>query len=205
MQATPRVTLTSFSLAIAPPVLAATAKLCTAAILAFSFAVAGCATQQVAFTRGFRAQYDLGTEDLKNLQYYLSSDITLQREFLREDGEISKGHELVRREWGLVERVIVRARTPGIATEVGETYLAVSFEPGASLLFGSPPTDRDPERKYKLLANRWTGGYGEIVYGGNMYYAVEGSGAAYLVVAVESLDSVKERKKVLPGMTLPSK
>jgi len=167
--------------------------------------MAGCATQHVAFTRGIRTQYELDSEDLKNLQYYVSGDITLQREFLREEGQISKTHKLVTKEWGLVEQVIVRARTPGVATDVGGTYLAVSFEPGVSLVFGSPPTDRDPERKYKLLADRWTDTYGEIVYGGKIFYAVEGSRAAYLVVAVESLDAVNQRKKVLPGMTLPSK
>ncbi len=180
-------------------------RICAAAILAVSFSLAGCATQQVAFTRGLRGHYELSSEDLKNLQYYLSSDITLQREFLREEGEVSKSHKLVAKESGLVEQVIIRARTPGVATEVGDTYLAVTFEPGMSLVFGSPPTDRDPERKYKLLANRWTDTYGEIVYGGKTFYAVEGSRAAFLVVAVESLDAVKKEKKVLPGMVLPSK
>ncbi len=184
---------------------ASNARICAAALLAVSFTVAGCATYQVAFTRGIRTQYDLGAEDLKNLQYYLSTDITLQREFLREEGEISTSHRLVAMESGLVEQVIVRARTPGIATEVGDTYLAVSFEPGVSLVFGSPPADRDPQRKYKLLANRWDRGYGEIIYGGKTFYAVDGSRAAYLVVDVESLDAVKQTKRVLPGMILPSR
>ncbi len=183
----------------------AAGRICTVAILAVSFAMAGCATPQVAFTRAIRTQYDLGTDDLKNLQYYVSGDITLQREFLREEGEISKSHALVAKEWGLVEQVIIHARTPGVATEIGDTYLAVSFEPGASLVFGSPPADRDPQRRYKLLANRWTRTYGEIVYGGKTFYAVDGSAAAYLVVDFESLDAVRQTKKVLPGMILPSK
>lgn len=188
-----------------PILFASTGKICIAAIVAVSLAVAGCATQQVALTRWIRTQYDLQSEDLKNLQYYASSDITLEREFLREEGQISKSHKLVTKEWGLVEQVIIPARTPGVATEVGDTYLAVSFEPGASLVFGSPPSDRDPERAYKLLANRWTPTYGEIDYGGKTFYAVERSREAYLLVVVESLDAVKKSKKVLPGMTLPSK
>jgi len=81
----------------------------------------------------------------------------------------------------------------------------VSFEPGSSLMFGSPPTDRDPERKYKLSAKQWTDYYGETVYDGKTFYAVEGSGQAYLEVGVESLDAVEKKKKVLPGMTLPEK
>jgi hypothetical protein len=81
----------------------------------------------------------------------------------------------------------------------------VSFEPGTSLFFGSPPSDRDPDRKYKLSAKRWEEQYGELVYGGKTYYAVEGSGQAFLEVVLESLEAVEERKKVLPGITLPGK
>ncbi len=108
------------------------------------------------------------------------------------------------KETGFIEQVVVRARTPGVATEVGDTYIAVSFEPGESLVFGSPPSDRDPDRKYKLLGKRWTGGFGEIVYGGKTFYAVDTSRDAYLEIIFDSLDEVKKRKKVLPGMTLPS-
>jgi hypothetical protein len=178
---------------------------CAVAAVAFFVGLTGCATHKVAFTQGIRTQYDLGSEDLKNLQYYASSDITLQREFRSEEGEVSKAHKLVAKESGLVDQVIIRAGTPGIATQVEETFLAVSFEPGVSLMFGSPPTDWDPERKYKLVAKRWTATYGEIDYGGKTFQAVEGSRAAYLEVPVESLDAVKKQKKVLPGMTLPSK
>jgi hypothetical protein len=180
-------------------------KALAAALLAASLAVSGCASQRVAFTQHLRTQYDLTGGELKKLQYYISSDITLQRGFRSEEGEVSGGHTLVRKEGGLVEQVIVRAGTPGIATEVGETSLAVSFEPGTSLFFGSPPSDRDPDRKYKLSAKRWEEQYGELVYGGKTYYAVEGSGQAFLEVVLESLEAVEERKKVLPGITLPGK
>ncbi len=101
-----------------------------AAILAASICLPGCMSYRVPFTQAIRNQYDLKSEDLKNLQYYLSADITLPREFRREEGEVSQSHKLVAKEAGLVEEVVIRARTPGIATEVGETYIAISFEPG---------------------------------------------------------------------------
>ena len=175
------------------------------ALLAAFPAVSGCASHRVAFTQHLRTQYDLTGEELKKLQYYLSSDVTLQRGFRSEEGKVSGSHKLVRKEEGLVEQVVVRAGTPGVATEVGDTHLAVSFEPGSSLFFGSPPSDRDPDRKYKLSAKRWTEQYGELMYGGKEFYAVDGSGQAYLEVVLESLNAVEERKKVLPGMTLPGK
>jgi hypothetical protein len=142
--------------------------------------------------------------DLEKLQYYVSGDITLQRGFRREEGKISSTHRLVKKEEGLVEEVFIAAGTPGIATEVGPTSLAVSFEPGRSLTFGSPPDDRDPERKYTLSARRWADYYGELSYDGKTYHAVQGSGNVWLEVRAESLDTVKKKKKVLPGMTLPA-
>ena len=190
---------------IRPPAIDALKTCAFLVLVTGPLSFAGCAPQRVAFTQGIRTQYDLGSEDLKKLQYYVSSDITLQRDFRREEREISASHKLVTKEGGLVEEVLIRAGTPGIATEVGETSLAVSFEPGSSLMFGSPPTDRDPERKYKLSAKQWTDYYGETVYDGKTFYAVEGSGQAYLEVGVESLDAVEKKKKVLPGMTLPEK
>lgn len=191
-------------MAARPIPIAPTFKACAAAILAVSFALGGCMSYRVPFTRDIRTQYELKSEDLKKLQFYVSGDIILQREFLREEGEVSPSHKLVAKEAGLLEQVIVRDRTPGIATEVGDTYIAVSFEPGESLVFGSSPTDKDPDRKYKLSAKRWVDGNGEILYGGKTFYAVGWSRAAYLEVLVESLDAVKREKKVLPGMTLPS-
>ena len=174
-----------------------------AAILIALFALSGCAPGRIAFTQNLRDQYGLEGDDLKKLQYFVSSDVTLQREFLREEGEISKTHKLVIKEGGKVEEVFIAAGTPGIATEVGPTSLSVSFEPGGSLVFGSPSSDRDPERKYKLSAKRWTDSSGELVYDNKTYYAVQGSGQVYLEVGAESLDAVEKKKKVLPGMTLP--
>jgi hypothetical protein len=155
--------------------------------------VSGCASGRIPFTQHLRDRYGL-----------VSGDVSLQRGFRREEGEISGTHRLVQKEEGVVEEVFITAGTPGVATEVGPTSLAVSFEPDRSLTFGSPPEDRDPERKYTLSARRWTDYYGELTYDGKTYHAVQGSGLVWLEVRAESLDAVKKKKRVLPGMTLPA-
>jgi len=176
-----------------------------AAILVAIVALAGCAAGRIPFTQTLRDQYRLEGDDLKNLQYFISGNVTLQREFRREEGEISKSHKLVIKEGGLVEEVVVAAGTPGIATNVGPTSIAVSFEPGGSLVFGTSSSDRDPNGIYNLLAKRWTDSYGELIYDNKTYYAVKGSGQAYLEVDAESLDAVEKKRKVLPGMILSPK
>jgi len=176
-----------------------------AAVLVALFALSACAGGKAPFTQSLRDQYRLEGDDLKKLQYFVSGDVTLQRDFRREEGEISKTHKLVVKEGGHVEEVFIAAGTPGIATEVGPTSLAVSFEPGGSLVFASPSSDADRERKYKLSAKRWTDYYGELVYDDKIWYAVKGSGQVYLEVGLESLYAVEKREKVLPGRTLPAK
>jgi len=175
-----------------------------AAMLVAVLALAGCAAGRTPFTQALREQYRLGEEDLKQLQYYIYGDITLQREFRREEGGISGSHKLVVKEGGLVEEVFIASGTPGVATEVGPSTIAVSFEPGGSLVFGSPASDRDTDRKYKLSAKRWTDYYGELVYDNKTWYAVKGSGRAFLEIDAESLDAVERKRKVLPGMILPA-
>src|SRR5512135_220291 len=177
----------------------------SAAMLVAIVALTGCATGRIPVTQSLRDQYRLEENDLKGLQYFISGDVTLQREFRREEGEISKSHKLVIKEGGLVEEVFIAAGTPGIATKVGPTSITVSFEPGGSLVFGTSSSDRDPDRIYKLLANRWTDYYGELIYDNKTYYAVKGSGQAYLEIGAESLDAVEKKRKVLPGMILPAK
>ena len=176
-----------------------------AAMLVAIVTLTGCATGRIPFSQTLRDQYRLEGDDLKNLQYVISDDITLQREFRREEGEISKSHKLLIKEGGLVEEVFIAAGTPGVATKVGPTFVAVSFEPGGSLVFGTSASDTDPDRIYKLLAKRWTDYYGEVIYDDKTFYAVKGSSEAHLEVGVESLDAVKKKRKVLPGMTLPVK
>ena len=176
-----------------------------AAVLVALLALSACAGGRIPFTQNLRDQYGLEGDDLKKLQYFISSDVTLQREFRREEGVVSKTHKLVFKEGGYFEEVFIAAGTPGIVTEVNPTSLAVSFEPGGSLFFGSPSSDRDPERKYKLSAKRWTDYYGELFYDNKIYYAVQGSGHVYLEVGAESLDAVEKKRKILPGRTLPTK
>ena len=176
-----------------------------AAMLVAIVALTGCATGRIPFTQTLRDQYRLEEDDLKKLQYFISGNVTLQREFRREEGEISKSHKLLIKEGGLVEEVFIAAGTPGIATKVGPTSIAVSFEPGGSLVFGTPSSDRDPNRMYTLSAKRWNDYYGDLIYDNKTYFAVKGSGQAYLEVGVESLDAVEKKRKVLPGMILPEK
>jgi len=99
------------------------------------------APQRVAFTQGIRTQYNLerGPQEaaiLRFERYHPPEGLSQESGDLDEPQARDEGG-------GLVEEVLIRAGTPGIATEVGETSLAVSFEPGSSADVRFPPMDQD--------------------------------------------------------------
>ncbi|MEP7126702.1 MAG: DNA-directed RNA polymerase, partial [Byssovorax sp.] len=103
-------------------------------------------------------------DELKNLQYYTSSTITLRRELESGGKQITGNHRLVVVAGKTIEEVVIDAKTPGIAVAVSDHSITVSFEQGTSIefvasgagttrsveTFASPPPDpfpgNNPER-----------------------------------------------------------
>src|SRR5262245_56225138 len=91
----------------------------------------------VPFTHEIRDQNSLKTQDLKNLQFYLSNRVVLRREVSSGGREITGSHKLLVISGKTIEEVVIEAGTPGIAVGAGEGTLAISFEPGSSLVFAA--------------------------------------------------------------------
>ena len=173
-------------------------------VFAFLLFVA-CSSTRVPVTYDLIKRYGLKPEELKNLQYYVSEEITLRREVESGDREVSQ-YRLKTREGKLIEEIVVKSSTPAIAVGVGENTLALSFEQGQSLTFGSDPKYRRRwQGKYTLFAREWRGGVGVVNYAGKSYMAVEDSGDAYLMIDMDSLENVVHRRRVLEGRKLDPK
>ncbi len=97
--------------------------------------LAGCATTRIPLTQELREQHRLSPEELKNLQYYVSNTITLRREMDSTGKQITGGHKLVLTSGKTIEEVVVEEGTPGVAVEVGQKRLVVSFGAGVDLAF----------------------------------------------------------------------
>lgn len=110
-------------------------------ILALTFAAVvlaalstGCASRMVPFTHEIRSQYRLTEPELKSLQFYVSHTVTLKRE-LESDSRRVEGGNLHIRSGKLVEEVVVKEKTPGVAIAVGDDTISVSFQEGTALDF----------------------------------------------------------------------
>jgi hypothetical protein len=195
-------------------------------------ALTGC-SGLIPLTHELRTQNSLTDDELRNLQYYTSDTITLRRELESGGKQITGNHKLRITEGKTIEEVVIEAKTPGIAVQVGGHLLSISFEQGSHLEFapvGGPPTptssfasapDPDPfpgnrskrsEPPPPPAPDPYTGNYalvlgplGKITYQGKDFEVVDESSKAHLLIDGESLKAVVKKNKVLPGLRLPSK
>ncbi|MCA9648399.1 MAG: hypothetical protein H6712_06530 [Myxococcales bacterium] len=127
---------------------------------------AGCA-QGVWLTQSLREGYELGLaprsagppategslDDASSrsrtpaaLQYFVSERVVLQRDLVSRDAAIERGRIRVKR-GRLVEQVVIRAHTPGVAVDWGRSWVAVSFEEGSALVFALDGSDGRAEQE----------------------------------------------------------
>jgi len=114
----------------------------------------------VEFTEELRADSGVEPEKLKELQYYVSQPVVLNRDFTGPaDAKVTKGHGLLVTKDRRIEQVKVLPLTPGVAEGVNDGSLDISFEAGHTLRFG---TGQPRSGSYKLLANKWQGDVGSL-------------------------------------------
>lgn len=187
--------------------------------------LSGCASY-VPFTHEVRSQHSLNEDDIRQLQFYLSHDITLRRE-VRTQGREIVGGELKLMSGKTVEEIIIAARTPGIAVAVAPATIQVSFEEGTALTFtaldaapidgplrivpapkgfAEPPeafpgdhgvVARDPFPD--LTGSYFLAGTGKVQFRGTTWELAGASHQAHLLIDAETLDEVDERRVKLGG------
>lgn len=204
-----------------------------AALAALGAFTTGCGASLIPFTQELREQHGLSNEDVKNLQFYISSKVIMRHELERGGRSITPGHKLVIVSGKTIEEVVIEEHTPGVAVAVSSDSVKVAFEPGSSLEF--TPSGRFREAQPVVQESRFarppnpfpgnngsdepssstqsdaTGGYflavaqnGTITYGATTFDVVSASYDARLMVDGEALNKVEKSRKVLPGMRLVS-
>ncbi len=199
-------------------------------VAALSATLMGCGTTFVPFTHELRARHNLSNDDLAQLQYYVSHDVTLRREVQTVGRDISGG-TLKLLEGKTVEEVVITQHTPGVAVSIHEGTVTVSFEEGSELRFSlrtgeamplrvershggfaEPPNpfpggSHEEERTTpleELLGNYWLDADSDamIAFRGRLWNGMADTYRAHLVIDAESLEEVVETRSVLKGRTL---
>ena len=149
-----------------------------------------------------------------SFQYYVSRRIVLERALSSRKERIARGR-IVLRKGRLLEQVIVRRGTPGIALDWGPDWIDVSFADGTALRFAhNPKTGHDShgdpdlweqrslDGVYRLQATRKTGVGSVVEFDGGQWTPSGTTMSAYLLIKRNSLTTHHRRRKILRGRRL---
>ncbi|MFH1320048.1 MAG: hypothetical protein ABII90_05260 [Bacteroidota bacterium] len=168
--------------------------LCVTALLMSS------CSPKIPFTQSIREQYKLKDNELTSLQFYISQDLSLNRGEKSEGGQDTDEGKLTITSGSYLERVFIKAGTPGIVEKVIDgNRFAVSFEVGenTALIFGAPSPKTN--ERYTLLAPEWINGKGKLLYKDKTYYTAQGSANVHLLFQLKRIRKFKKEQRVVKG------
>ncbi len=156
----------------------------------------------IPFTNTVRTKYNLDDAKLKKMQYYVSSEINLQRgEQSQNSQELDEDGKLIISSSASLDNILVDAKTPGVCVKVlPGNKLAISFfeSDDQYLVFGDP----NNRGRYSLMGADWNNGKGKINFGGKTYYIMPGGAGAYLKFEMKKVKDYKKTSKKAKGRTV---
>lgn len=156
----------------------------------------------IPFTNTVRTKYNLDEAKLKKMQFYVSSEINLQRgEQSQNSQELDEDGKLVISSSASLDNITVDAKTPGVCVKVlSGNKLAISFfeSDDQYLVFGDP----NNRGRYSLMGAEWKNGKGKISFGGKTYYILPGGAGAYLKFEMKKVKDYKTTSKKAKGRTV---
>ena len=167
-------------------------------IAALALMTLGSCKNLVPYTDALKSKYNLSDEQLKHLQFYVSSPIVIQRKVTAENNtQIDAGKiKIVNGE--KVEEVVVPVGTKGVLVRNDNGKFEISFEKDDTyyLRFGTNPNRYD---SYVLLASDWQGKVGNVTYAGNKYYTSQESADAVLLIDIRKISSYQKESRIAKG------
>lgn len=164
------------------------------------FLVTSCATK-IPYTKKVKDEFDLNENNLKNVQFFTSRTIILERDENKEvTATTGKDGELIASSEEFSERIIIPANRPCIFESMDEDgSINIRFELGAGRVLKFKQRPNIATDRFYLQAD-WKDGRGELDYGGAVYFAVSGSSAAYLEVKLKQWKRKKNKDRVVKGL-----
>ena len=170
-----------------------------AIIAIFALFLGACSPSLSSFNQKLVDQNNWEEADLKQIQFYLSKDIVLYRDYTNAASKIESG-EIKMINGRKIEEVKIPKGTPGIALfQPKDNRLAVSFENKGTdkfLIFGPNPKKGN---KYVLLASEWKNRRGKVKYDDQTYYTNVESSYATLLVDLKQSKKTKVNSRAAKG------
>ena len=164
--------------------------------------MSSCSPSLSPFTQKLYDQNDWTETDLREIQFYLSSDILLRREVKGGRSDI-RGGEIKMMQGVRIEEVAIPRGTPGVFVfSPKSNRFAVSFEDGRDdqyLMFGPNPK---VDGRYVLLASEWGRRNGTVNYAGKKWKVNSDDAFASLMVDLKKVRKFSMESRVARGRTI---
>lgn len=175
------------------------------------------------FTKSMINEYNLTSEDMKGIQYFISDEVILNREMVAHDKEVTGKHTLKKVKDKLIEEIIFKEKTPGVLISSNPDKLNVAFEQQGHLSFSENEgyfvliyektgkiktieiSNNDTYESFsrediqtKKMVSDAVIKYQDIDY--NIFFPTK---VPKLLVDEKSLENIEKRKRTVEGMRLP--
>jgi hypothetical protein len=152
----------------------------------------------VPYTDAVRTKYNLTDDQLKRLQFYVSSPVVIQRKLTADNNTLIYGGKIKVINGEKIEEVVVPTGTKGVLVRNDNGKFEISFEKDDTyfLRFGTNPNRYD---SYVLLASDWRGKIGTVTYAGNKYYTAPESADAVLLIDLHKISNYQKDARVAKG------
>ena len=174
-------------------------------------AFSACSPNLSPFTERLYKENGWRQAELSSIQFYLSRDVILQREVSEGNTTIKSG-KIKTKNGRLIEEVRIPRGTPGVLVTIKSDdptnrsktaveKMVVSFEDtdDFALTFGPNPKQKGT---YVLLADDWQNSAGKVHYGGQIYWAVNDSGLAALMIDLRKIQQTERKSRTARGRKL---
>lgn len=170
------------------------------ALIILSISLSSCSKKLTPFSQRLSDNYGWTEDDLRQIQFYVSDDIVLQKLNSNGSSSIVDGKIVIDNSRD-INRIIIEEGTPGVLIfSPKENRMAISFDHDDSsyLMFGPNPR---VSNQYVILAAEWKRKKAIVTYGGQKY-RMEGAPFTKLLVDLRKVDNTQVRSKVVKGREL---
>lgn len=165
-------------------------------IFFISLIASSCAPKKIVFTQFMRSKVEGDGLNIKDVQFYNSQDIVLQRNVAYEETKIASG--AINFENGkYVEIITIEKETPGVCVNATSNYLDISFEEGENKKLRFVRTDN---AQYRISAESWKDRFGKITYDTLNYYIRPGGEKTILTVEQQDIFKFDQKERKAAGI-----
>jgi len=167
--------------------------------LMITFALSSCSPTLSPFTANVMYEGNWSDDALSKIQFYLSNDVVIQRDYVQGQSEIVSG-AIKFVNGRQVEEVRIPRGTPGAFVLRGKNgNIGIGFDSKSTsryLMFGPNPKRQG---SYVLLASEWRGNRGKVTYDTKSYWTNGESDMALLLVDLSKYQHIKREVRTEQG------